>query len=201
MELRDKNGLTEAEYLAQYRPKDYNRPSVTADIAIFRTAKTGCELLLIQRGGHPYLGKWALPGGFSRESEPVSETARRELAEETHLTGIPLEPVGLFSSPGRDPRMWVMSEAYAARLGREAEATAGDDADDAAWFAVSAEDGPQTLTLAFSGVSGNFRTVLQKRTVPGISGPRTEYAIQDSGGLAFDHAAIIASAMLKAGLI
>ena len=105
MELRDKNGLTEEEYLAQYRPKDYNRPSVTADIVVFRTVKADCELLLIQRGGHPYLGKWALPGGFSRESEPVSETARRELEEETHLTGIFLEPVGLFSTPGRDPRM------------------------------------------------------------------------------------------------
>lgn len=201
MELRDKNGLTEAEYLAQYRPKDYNRPSVTADIVVFRAVETGCELLLIQRGGHPYLGKWALPGGFSKESEPVSETARRELEEETHLTGISLEPVGLFSTPGRDPRMWVMSEAYVAKLDGKAEATAGDDAADAAWFSVSAEDGPQTLTLVFSGVRGNFRAVLQKHTVPGILGPRTEYAIQESGGLAFDHAVIIASAMRKAGLI
>ncbi|MEA4942734.1 hypothetical protein SDC9_74823 [bioreactor metagenome] len=201
MELRDNNGLTEAEFLAQYRPKNYNRPSVTADIVVFRTVKTGCELLLIQRGGHPYLGKWALPGGFSRESEPVSETARRELAEETHLTGIPLEPVGLFSTPGRDPRMWVMSEAYVAKLGGRMEATAGDDAADAAWFAVTAENGPETLTLALSGVRGNFCAVLQKHTVPGISGPLTEYTIQDSGGLAFDHAVIIASAMRKAELI
>ncbi len=201
MELRDINGLTEAEFLAQYRPKNYNRPSVTADIVVFRTVKTGCELLLIQRGGHPYLGKWALPGGFSRESEPVSETARRELAEETHLTGIPLEPVGLFSAPGRDPRMWVMSEAYVAKLGERTEATAGDDAADAAWFAVTAENGPETLTLALSGVRGNFCAVLQKHTVPGISGPLTEYTIQDSGGLAFDHAVIIASAMRKAELI
>lgn len=201
MELRDKNGLTEAEYLAQYRPKDYNRPSVTADIVILYTVPTGCELLLIRRGGHPYLGKWALPGGFSSMSESVSETARRELAEETHLTGIPLEPVGLFSKPGRDPRMWVMSEAYVAKLSERADATAGDDAADTAWFEVRTEDGPQTLTLVFSGAGENFHAVLQKRTVPGILGPRTEYAVQDSGGLAFDHAAMIASAMLKAGMI
>lgn len=201
MELRDKNGLTEAEYLAQYRPKNYNRPSVTADIVVLCTVPTGCELLLIRRGGHPYLGKWALPGGFSRESEPVSETARRELEEETRLSGIPLEPVGLFSTPGRDPRMWVMSEAYVTKLSGRAEASAGDDAADLAWFAVRAENGPQALILFFSGAGENFRAVLQKHTVPGILGPRVEYAVQDSGGLAFDHAAIIASAMGKAGLI
>lgn len=201
MELRDQNGLTEAEYLARYRPKDYNRPSVTADIVVFRTVPEGCELLLIRRGGHPYLGKWALPGGFSRESEAVSETARRELAEETRLSGIPLEPVGLFSTPGRDPRMWVMSEAYVAKLSERAEPIAGDDAADLAWFEVRAEDGPKALTLAFSGAGENFHAVLQKRMVPGILGPRMEYAILDSGGLAFDHAAMIASAMGKAGLI
>lgn len=201
MKSRDKDGLTEAEYLAQYRPKDYNRPSVTADIVVFCTVSTGCELLLIRRGGHPYLGKWALPGGFSRESEPVSETARRELNEETRLAGIPLEPVGLFSTPGRDPRMWVMSEAYVAKLSGRAEAAAGDDAADLAWLEVRAEDSPQTLTLNFSGAREAFRAVLQKHTVPGILGPRVEYEIQDSGGLAFDHAAIIAYAMGKAGLI
>lgn len=34
MELRDKNGLTEQEFLAQYRPGDYPRPSVAADVVI-----------------------------------------------------------------------------------------------------------------------------------------------------------------------
>jgi len=201
MELRDKNGLTEAEFLAQYRPGNYSRPSVTADTAVFRTAPAGCELLLIRRGGHPYLGKWALPGGFSKERESVYETAARELREETGLTDIPLEPVGLFSAPGRDPRTWVMSEAYVAKLGDGIEATAGDDAADAAWFAVEAEDRPQELVLTFVGAGETFRAVLQKRLVPGILGPRTEYALLDSGGIAFDHAAIIASAMRTAGLL
>ena len=57
MELRDKNGLTEREFLAAYRPGDYPRPSVTADMAVFRDWDRGRELLLIRRGGHPFLGK------------------------------------------------------------------------------------------------------------------------------------------------
>ena len=35
MELVDKNGLTEEEYLKNYRPGDYERPSVTVDMLIF----------------------------------------------------------------------------------------------------------------------------------------------------------------------
>ena len=201
MELRDKNGLTEREFLAQYRPGNYNRPSVTADIAVFRAIPAGFELLLIRRGGHPYLGKWALPGGFSKETEPVSETAARELREETGLAGIPLEPVGLFSAPGRDPRMWVMSEAYVAMLSRSVEISVGDDAADASWFAVQANNNRQKLTLRFSGIEEMFSAELEKHILPGILGPRTEFSILNSGGIAFDHAAIIASAMQKAGLI
>lgn len=202
MELRDKKGLTEAEFLAQYRPRDYKRPSVTADIAVFRTGIAEIKLLLIRRGGHPFLGKWALPGGFAEEGEAVSETAARELLEETGLSGVPLEPVGLFSTPGRDPRTWVMSEAYAADLGvREICVRPGDDARDAAWFSVSPEDGQHCLTLRFSGAGEAFAAVLEKVSFPGLRGSRTEYAILDSGGLAFDHAAIIAAAMQKAGLL
>ncbi len=57
MELRDKNGLTEQEFLAAYQPKNYERPSLTADIAVFSVSKTETRLLLIRRGGHPFLGK------------------------------------------------------------------------------------------------------------------------------------------------
>ena len=41
MELRDKNGLTEREYLAQYRADKYPRPSVTVDVCIFSRAADG----------------------------------------------------------------------------------------------------------------------------------------------------------------
>ena len=34
-ELRDKKGLTEAEFLASYNPDRYKKPSVAADMVIF----------------------------------------------------------------------------------------------------------------------------------------------------------------------
>ena len=194
MELLDANGLTEAEYLASYREGDYPRPSVTADMAVFREGERGMELLLIRRGGHPFLGKWALPGGFSEPGETVDETAARELREETNLEGLPLTPFGFFSMPGRDKRAWTMSEGFAAILPADSpEPVAGDDARETGWFTVDSRWESGVLTLSFDGRS-QFEARLTRDGAYAFS-------ILDTGGLAFDHAHIIAQAMEKMGLL
>ena len=134
--LKDKNGLTEAEFLASYRQGDYPRPSLTADLVIFVKNGEGVRLLMIRRGGHPYLGCWAVPGGFAEPGESIEETAARELEEETCLRGLPLVPVGLFSKPGRDPRGWVVSQAFVSVLSEAPAAVAADDAAEVRWFSV-----------------------------------------------------------------
>ena len=194
MELLDKNGLTEAEFLAGYRQKDYPRPSVTADMAVFREVEQGMELLLIRRGGHPFLGKWALPGGFCEPGETVDQAAARELREETSLTDLPLTPVGFFSTPGRDKRAWTMTEGFAAVLPPDGpEPVAGDDAREAGWFTLDSrwEDG--VLTLSFDGPE-RFQAKLTRDGA-------YAFTILDTGGLAFDHAHIVARAMEKMGLL
>ena len=194
MELLDANGLTEAEYLAGYRQGDYPRPSVTADMAVFREGERGMELLLIRRGGHPFLGKWALPGGFSEPGETVDETAARELREETNLEGLPLTPFGFFSMPGRDVRAWTMSEGFAAILPADSpEPVAGDDARETGWFTVDSRWESGVLTLSFDGPE-QFEARLTRDGAYAFS-------ILDTGGLAFDHAHIIAQAMEKMGLL
>ena len=136
-ELRDKRGLTEAEAIARYRAKNYPKPALTADIAVFARSEAGLKLLLIRRGGHPFLDCWALPGGFADEGETIEQTAARELEEETHLAGLPLRMVGVYSTPGRDPRGWTVSVAFAALVARERlKAVAGDDAAEVRWFDV-----------------------------------------------------------------
>ena len=147
-ELRDKRGMTEAEAIAAYRKKNYPKPALTADICIFARAGAGWKLLLIRRGGHPYLGCWALPGGFADEGERIESTAARELQEETGLTGLALRLVGIYSAPGRDPRGWTVSAAYGTRVEGQLEAVADDDAAEAGWFDVALpEDGPAAAAL------------------------------------------------------
>ncbi|CAM3369338.1 MULTISPECIES: NUDIX hydrolase [Saccharibacillus] len=146
---RDADGRTEAEFLAAYDVGDYERPSVAADMVIFTVAgdkeanyrklpKRSLRVLLIRRGGHPYLGSWALPGGFVRPNETADQAAARELREETGVDRVYLEQLHTFSDVGRDPRTWVMSCAYMALVdSRGLDVRAGDDADRAAWFELT----------------------------------------------------------------
>ena len=66
----------------------YPRPSLTADCVVFGLDQKDLKVLLIERDREPFAGKWALPGGFVDEDETPEEAARRELAEETGLSGV-----------------------------------------------------------------------------------------------------------------
>jgi 8-oxo-dGTP diphosphatase len=90
------------------------------------------RVLLIRRGRPPFLGQYALPGGFVDVGETVEAACRRELLEETGVKARELVPVGFYSDPSRDPRGHTVSIAFATVLSR-ARPKAGDDAAAAAW--------------------------------------------------------------------
>ncbi|MFF5160444.1 NUDIX domain-containing protein [Streptomyces sp. NPDC000348] len=110
--------------------------AVTVDLAVFTLRAGALHVLLVERGQEPYAGRWALPGGFVRPDESAERAARRELGEETGLTdvsGLHLEQLRTYSEPGRDPRMRVVSVAFAALLPDAPEAHGGSDAAQARW--------------------------------------------------------------------
>ncbi|AFY77772.1 ADP-ribose pyrophosphatase [Pleurocapsa sp. PCC 7327] len=60
-------------------------------------------------------GHWALPGGMVDWREDISNTVRRELAEETGLNLVKIRGlVGVYSSPDRDPRVHSICVVVAA---------------------------------------------------------------------------------------
>ncbi|MFD4262743.1 NUDIX domain-containing protein [Streptomyces sp. NPDC058534] len=111
--------------------------AVTVDLAVLTLRAGALHVLLVERGQAPYAGRWALPGGFLLPDESAETAARRELAEETGLadvTGLHLEQLRTYSEPGRDPRMRVVSVAFAALLPDPPEPHAGTDAAEARWM-------------------------------------------------------------------
>ncbi|MBP0457798.1 NUDIX hydrolase [Streptomyces montanisoli] len=132
-----------------YDPGAFEPFAVTVDLAVFTVRDALLHVLLVQRGEEPYRGRWALPGGFLRPRESAEAAARRELAEETGLGGgtagaLHLEQLATYSDPGRDPRMRVVSVAYAALVPDLPEPRGGGDAARAGWTPLA-----QARRLAF----------------------------------------------------
>ena len=146
---RNKMGLTEEEFLAQYDSGKYERPSVTVDMLIFtvtdvesdnyrKLPEKALKLLPDQRGDHPCIGQWALPGGFVQMDESLEEAAYRELKEETGVDKVYLEQLYTWGDPDRDPRTRVISTSYLSlTVSSGLDIKASDDADDARWFTVT----------------------------------------------------------------
>ena len=123
--------------LFRSRPEDYPRPSVTVDLVIFTIADDDLKVLLIRRGGEPFKGRWALPGGFVEIDESLDLAAARELEEEVGVTNVYLEQLYTFGEPKRDPRGRIISVAYFALIDAEKQRiVAASDAAHAEWHSV-----------------------------------------------------------------
>lgn len=142
--------MTEQEFLANYDITQFARPSVATDIVLFTLDRKNdqpskiqlgpLQVLLIQRATHPCKDKWTLPGGFCQPHETFEETAIRELFEETNITNAYLEETKTFTSQNRDPRGWIVSDAFTGIICKsECQLRADSDAWNAAWFDISLE--------------------------------------------------------------
>ena len=116
----------------------YWHPAVTTDAVVFGFDGEKLNVLLIERGNEPYLGCWALPGGFIKENDKSAEDSiYRELHEETNVEDIYLEEFRTFSEIMRDPRERVITIAFFALVVKSRyKIKGGDDARRAEWFPV-----------------------------------------------------------------
>lgn len=203
--LLNKDGLTQEEFLASYKPGNYDRPSNTVDMLIFTVTEKKVEdlrkdtqkelkILLIKRNNHPYMHRWALPGGFVNMKENLSVAAARELEEETNVSGVYMEQLYTYGDIGRDPRMRVISIAYMALVPDESlTPIAGDDAEDVAWFYVRKEDVSRTEQRIIIGnddldILYEYKVNISYKKNGIIDVPIIGInAINGTDGVAFDH--------------
>ena len=116
---------------------DYEKPSVTADVAVLRIVETP-EIMLVQREDPPFEGMWALPGGFMEMEETLEEAARRELTEETGIKAGEMIRFETYDKPGRDPRGRTITQVFV-MIWKEPMGIpqAGSDAKTVAWYSLS----------------------------------------------------------------
>ena len=210
-------GQTEEVFIAAYDHSKFEKPSLTIDALLFtvcdeednyrKVPEKVLKVLLVKRKDHPFIGQWALPGGFVGMNESLDDAARRELKEETNVDGVYLEQLYSWGDVNRDPRMRVLTVSYMALINSlKLNVQAGDDAEDAQWFAVRRTVLETTkektdngyikvklieLTLTNKQLSEKISaTVREELIIEGaVSQFRTE--LISRRGLAFDHARII----------
>jgi 8-oxo-dGTP diphosphatase len=215
-EMKNKEGLSEAQFLKAYDANRFARPSTTVDILVFtvtaalsknyrRLPEKVLKILMIKRGDHPFLGQWALPGGFIKMDESLDAAALRELKEETNIDDIYVEQLYTWGDLGRDPRTRVISTAYMALIDSSTlDVRASDDAAEAGWFTVACKLFQEQKTVTEKGniLQRRYKLILTNdsnvltaviKIVKSEEGKitRIERAIEESSGIAFDHAKII----------
>ena len=213
---RNKDGQTLEEFLEGYQPYRYETPSCTTDAVVFSYRGmeeqirdvNALEVLLVKRSNHPSIGFWALPGGFINLREDLEETARRELQEETGVSGLCMEQIAVCGAMDRDPRTRVITTAYMALVNREEiSIEAGDDAADAAWCKIrlscveEQRNGDTSLQVyqlqLFNEEKQIDTTAVVEKNYRGELVQEVSYRVREPGKIAVDHSAILVQALLK----
>ena len=131
----------------------YPRPALTVDAIVLK--KESNQLLLVQRGIEPFMGKWALPGGFVEMNELLADACKRELQEETGLEISELTQFMAADKVDRDPRGRTISVLFYGYVAEDAVAQGGDDAALAEWFML---DCLPELAFDHADLIGTFKT-------------------------------------------
>lgn len=125
-------------YKDAWKDAPYPPTHLTVDAVVIQSG----HVLLVERGAHPGLGMWALPGGFVEEYERIDDAVIRELKEETKIK-VPIPVLKgsivtkrVFDDPFRSSRGRTVTHAYLIHLRAETDlpkVKGSDDAVQAEW--------------------------------------------------------------------
>ncbi|UQZ89909.1 ADP-ribose pyrophosphatase [Deltaproteobacteria bacterium Smac51] len=194
----------EKDFLDQYDPSAFERPSVTADTVIFsidaelrsanyrKLEQQKLTVLLLKREAHPHQGRWGLPGSFISLDETLEEAAGRVVRDKTRLQDIYLEQLYTFGAVDRDPRTRVISCAYMALINRADHGGAAAEDENTGWFELDMSADGRELTL----LHGDERLIVPVERLEVKNGRLVNSQLQAGDNqLAFDHGQILLEAL------
>lgn len=196
---------SEAEFLKDYNPKEFDSFALTCDILVFSIAdeeqdnyrklsEKKFSILLLKRDNYPFKDKWSLPGSFVGVNESLSEAAHRILKQETNLSDIYIEQLYTFGDPARDPRMRVVSSSYLALIDKNR--IKEKIAPWASWFNITFSEDKKNIKFTLENGLEKMKCVIAK-ILRDKSSDRYDYKIEAAEGLAFDHARMIAAGLTR----
>ena len=107
---------------------------ITVYTVILTIKNNALQVLLIKREKEPFIGKWAIPGGYVRLSENLEQAAVRILKEKTDVDNVYLEKLYTFGDPLRHPDARVITCVYFALVRYEDVKVL--ESDEVAWYPV-----------------------------------------------------------------
>ena len=110
-------------------------PIPTIDIIVVENSNSN-KVLLIKRKKDPFKDYFSLPGGFVNEGEKVEDAVRREAEEELLVKVEPIDILGVYSDPNRDPRGHIMSITFIVKI-ITGELKAGDGVAELKWIEIN----------------------------------------------------------------
>ncbi|HEV2518543.1 MAG TPA: NUDIX domain-containing protein [Devosia sp.] len=126
---------------------EFPRPIASVDLVIFAQSDRRLDVLLARRANPPFVGDWALPGGFVHADvdADLEAAARRVLSDKTGVETPYLEQLASFGGATRDPRGWSLSVVYMALiLADRVTLRSGAGTTEAQWFQADTK-----VSLAF----------------------------------------------------
>lgn len=174
----------EEEFLKDYDPNVFDRPSVTVDILVISVSSKDKDnyrklsdktmsVLLVKRDTYPFKDMYCLPGGFISMDESLDEAAKRILKQETNIDDIYIEQLYTFGNPNRDPRTRVISTTYVALIDKNKLLNHLND--NTSWFDIEIDNNNYTLSNQQDEITFTIK----------------DNQILNNSKLAFDHALVI----------
>src|ERR671910_2436077 len=110
-------------------------PIPTIDIILVENSNSN-NILVIKRKKDPFKDYFSLPGGFVNEGEKVEDAVRREAEEELLVKVEPIDILGVYSDPNRDPRGHIISITFIAKI-NSGELEAGGGVAELKWVEIN----------------------------------------------------------------